>query len=379
MDRAATEKPYWTSNFPAGTDSGYLLISGIDTKYKHSIIQLIKISDGSIVSTWNPDWDFIYQNITDKKFEQNGSIKKAMPYNPLLLKNGDIVFNTKNSLVRMSRCDRKPTWIVDSIMHHSSNLDASGNIWSPSIAENGFNGNFWLQQNMRDDSLAQVSPDGKILQNISFSDVLISNGLQSLLLATTGFVKNNDPIHINQIEPALYSTKYWEKDDLLISSRHLSTVFIYRPSNKKIIWHQTGPWMNQHAARFYGNKSITVFDNNILSFAPKKHEFMTSTDTNQVYVYDFKTKTTFKSHEDLLKQTGVRTITGGSAKLLPHGGLFIDESNTGRLIRYTRNSVLWSRVNYYDSDTIGETGGSFYLTSEEASIPLAAIQSKQCP
>ena len=379
MERASTEKPYWERKFPQNTDSGYLLFSGISPKYKQSIIELIRIADGAIVSTWYPDWNYIYDNIQDQKYEKKGSIKNAVASNPVMLNDGDVVFNTNTALIRMSRCDRKPKWILASTIHHSINLDVAGNIWSPSVAANGFKGHAWLQDNIRDDSLAQISPDGKILQNISFSDVLISNGLQSLLLGTKGFIINTDPVHLNQIQPALYSTKYWEKGDLLISSRHLSTVFIYRPSNGKIVWHQTGPWMNQHSARFHNNNSITVFDNNIISFAPKNREFLSSDETNQVYIHDFQTKKSIKSHERLLSQTGIRTITGGSARLLPDGGLFVDESNTGRLVRYNSNSVSWSRINDYGKDTIGAGGGSSYLTAAEIRVPMAAIQSHKCP
>lgn len=378
MERASTEKPYWERKFPQNTDSGYLLFSGISPKYKQSIIELIRIADGAVVSTWYPDWNYIYDNIQDQKYEKKGSVKNAMASNPVMLNDGDVVFNTNTSLIRMNRCDRKPKWILASTMHHSNNLDATGNIWSPSVVANGFKAHTWLQDNIRDDSLAQISPDGKILQNISFSDVLITNGLKSLLLGTKGFTINADPIHLNQIQPALYSTKYWEKDDLLISSRHLSTVFIYRPSNKKIVWYQTGPWINQHSARFNNDNSITVFDNNIISFTPKNQEFLSTGDVNQVYIHDFRTGRSNKSHESLLTETGIRTITGGSARLLPDGGLFVDETNTGRLVRYSSNSVLWSRINDYGKDTIGAGGGSLYLTAAEISVPLATIQSQQC-
>src|SRR6185369_11292515 len=68
MDRQETEQPNWIRRFPAQEDSGYLLFSGVDPGARHSVVKLIRISDGATVAKWDPDWAGIYQKITDKKF-----------------------------------------------------------------------------------------------------------------------------------------------------------------------------------------------------------------------------------------------------------------------------------------------------------------------
>jgi hypothetical protein len=198
-------------------------------------------------------------------------------------------------------------------------------------------------------------------------------------MGTSGMADNEDPIHINQIKVAHSDSRYWQRGDLLISSRHLSTLFLYRPSTNKILWHQTGPWMNQHSVDFVDAQRISVFSNNVVSGVPKKeHAFLTPKDLNRVYVFDFETKQVSQPYEALLAAAKPITLTEGRAQLLPDGGLFIEETNYGRHLRFTKDKLLWSRVNDYDEKRIGMVSWSRYLTAEEAREPLKALAAQRC-
>lgn len=380
IDRKTTEQPYWVRRFPAPEDKGYLLFSGVDPVAKHSVVQLIRISDGTTLARWNPDWTAIYERITSKKFYPAGSPNAARATHPLLLADGDIIFNALTALVRLSPCSRRPVWVLDEVMHHSIELDASGTaIWVPSVSQDGLADNPWLRERVRDDALAHVSLDGRILERRSFARILRDNGLKEMLLGGFGLgLSNTDPIHLNQIKAAGRDTRYWKRGDLLISARHLSTLFLYRPSTNKIIWYQTGPWMSQHSVDFIDDHRISVFDNNVVAGAPKEHAFMTPGDTNHVILYDFDTKQTSQPFAALLAAARPATITEGLARVLPDGGLFIEESNYGRDMRFTRDRLLWSRVNDYDEQRIGIVSWSRYLTADEVSVPLQALASRQC-
>ena len=190
---------------------------------------------------------------------------------------------------------------------------------------------------------------------------------------------NTDPIHINQIKVANKDSRYWKRGDLLISARHLSTLFLYRPSTDKIIWHQTGPWMNQHSVDFVDDHRISVFNNNVVSGPVNmKQMFMKPDGTNQVLVYDFDTRQVSQPFAALIAKARPISITEGRARLLPDGGLFLEETNYGRDMRFTKDKLLWSRVNDYDKERIGMVSWSSYLTAAEASIPLRALASRQC-
>ena len=376
LKKESTEKASWTRSFPSPQDNGYLLLSGAIQPNAESGVQLIRISDGKILAEWRPNWEEISAKTPDgKNFRKKGNPKYLRAMHPLLLDNGDVIFNsTGGSMVRLNLCESSPTWVTTDVHHHSTELDIDGQtIWSPSVSPDPAFHNDWLNNNLRDDSISRISLDGKTIENRSFSKILINNGLTALLLGHSGNTLNNDPIHMNQISVAPTSGPYWDKGDLLISSRHLSTVFLYRPSTDKIIWYQSGPWMNQHAAKFVDRQKISIFDNNLFAGAPHSAPFLEKDDINRIFIYDFSKKEASEPYKALLEKTKPATITEGLARVLDDGGLFLEESNYGRHLRFTKDKLLWSRVNDYDDKRIGVLSWSRYLTQEEAQAPLKAI------
>ena len=370
-----TEKPGWERIFPARQDKGYLLFSGFSQKKNQSIVQLIRISDGAVLAEWIPDWDNIYSKISDKKFSPKGNINEARGIHPVLLDSGDIIFSSGHFMARINLCQSAPEWLIDRAIHHSNEISVDKkSIWAPSTYDDYFSDHSFLKKNLRDDSIMRVSLSGEVLENNSFSKILIENDLRELLLGF-GQAFTDDPIHINQISEAPSDTLYWKRGDLLISARHLSSVFIYRPSTRKIIWHQQGPWMRQHSAHFVNDHQISVFSNNVITVSPN---FLKSEDMNEVIVYDFATRKSSQPYKRLIKQAQPRTVTEGRAQILPDGGLFIEETNNGRHLRFTKDTLLWSRVNDYDKNFIGLVSWSRYLTAEQAKAPLAVISSHPC-
>jgi hypothetical protein len=207
---------------------------------------------------------------------------------------------------------------------------------------------------------------------------LISNGLQSLL-GGFGPKLNEDPIHMNQIQIASGDTKHWQRGDLLISARHLSTLFLYRPTTGRIVWHQTGPWMNQHSVEFVGDHSISVLSNNIVVGPPlDQRAFLNASDVNRVYLFDFDTGAVTEPFAVLLEKARPVTVSEGRARMLDDGGLFFEETNYGRHLRFTKDALLWSRVNDYDEARIGMVSWSRYLSADEARAPLKALAARAC-
>ncbi len=379
LERSKIEKPYWIRRFPSPDDPGFLLFSGLDPYTRHSAVKLIRISDGKALARWTPDWDAIYQHITEKKFEQKGSPYNARALHPLLLSDGDIVFNTLNAMVRVSRCDGRPIWVLDEIVHHSNELDDEGMIWTAGVSWQGFADNEWLRERVRDDAVLGVSEDGRVLKRYSMAKMLRDNELKPLLFGTGGNILNTDPVHLNQVRKAERDTRYWKRGDLLLSARNLSAVLIYRPSTGKIVWYRIGPWMNQHDADFLDDHRISVFDNNVFDGSPPDQPFMTKGEINQVFIYDFATGEATQPYADLLAQTRPVTFSEGRARVLPDGGLFVEESNLGRILRFTRDRLLWSFVNDYDAKRIGLLNWSRYLTAEEAAPVLRSLAARPCP
>lgn len=376
IDRSTAGHDGFTTGLPAASDPGYLLFSGVDPSLKKSIVRLERIADGKTMAVWAPDWSFVFARTTPRRHAKGLMDQNARAIHPLLLPDGDVVFNTGGSMVRMNVCSAEPVWVLDHGMHHSTDIDADGNLWAPSVSDEGFADNAWLQKRVIDNSLAQVTPEGKVLQNLSFAKIMRENGLSALLLGTQGLRLHDDPMHINQISVARSGSAHWERGDLLISARHSSTVFLYRPATGKIVWHKTGPWLNQHAAAFVDDRRISVFNNNVFAGAPKEHPFMKPGDVSGVMVYDFETDAVTEPYASLLAQARPVSLTEGRAQLLSDGGLFIEETNYARHLRFTKDKLLWTRVNTYDESRLGLVSWSRYLEPHEVAQALKSIDEK---
>ncbi len=378
-DREKTEKPYWVRRFPALEDPGFLLFSGPDRSDRGNVVKLIRISDAKVLAQWNPDWKVIFQRMTDKKFKKKGGLLNQQALHPLPLPGGDIVFNTSFGMVRLGPCSGRPVWVLDEVIHHSNELDDEGTIWTGGLSSEGFSDNPYLKERIRDDAIVRVSQDGKVLERYSIAKILRSNDLESLLMGTNGEWLQTDPVHLNQVRRAERDTAYWRRGDLLLSMRHNSTVMIFRPSTGKIVWYRQGPWMNQHDADFIDDHRISVFDNNVYSGGPEEQPFMVKGDSNQVFVYDFATGAATQPYAKLLSQAKPATAFEGRARILPDGGLFVEETSLGRILRFTSDRLLWSYVNDVDATRIGVLSWSRYLTAEEAAPLLRDLAARQCP
>lgn len=376
VNREDVEKPHWTRRFPVTEDDGYLLFSGVERGGKQSIVALMRVKDGEVLARWQPDWDEVLRQRRETK-DSNVTKSNIMAIHPVLLPDGDVVFNIWEGMVRVGLCDSKPKWVLGDVTHHSNELDSNGNLWVPSRATDAFSDNPWLGDQVKDDALAEVSLDGKLLRKISFSKIMRDNGLEALLFGTKGLRIHDDPIHINQISIAPWTTDHWQQGDILISARNMSTIFLYRPSTGRIIWYQTGPWMNQHSSAFVGDHQISVFDNNVI-VDQGANSFLTPKAINRVMVYDFKTKQVSEPYAKLLEEAKPISVTEGRAQILNDGGLFLEETNFGRHLRFTKDRLLWSRINDYDEKRIGMVAWSRYLTAEEVAQPLKAISNLNC-
>ena len=380
FSRSEKEKATWIRRFPAPEDPGYLLYSGLYRNESAWSVKLIRLADGKVLTSWEPDWKYVDSKITKKKFDQPVDLSNMRAIDPLLLDDSDIIFVTGTATVRMPACSRQPRWVLNETMHHSTDLDLDGSsFWSPSVDLSGFESNQRLHSAVRDDAIARVSLDGKLLDRWSFARISNDNELDFLLFnGNDAGDFNADPIHMNQIRVARIDSKFWKKGDLLVSLRNPNTVLLYRPATKKVIWRQTGPWLHQHSADFMNDHQISVFNNNVVLQSPPDDAFLTRQSGNEVMVYDFETNQVTQPFKSVLDAAHPRSIGEGRARILPDGGLFFEETENGRILRFSRDRLLWSFVNDHDDKHIGALAWSSYLTADEARKPLEALGAMHC-
>lgn len=299
--------------------------------------KLISIPDGKLIKKWeipqNQEINFLFESNNNGRSQHTFMTKDSS----IIIKNAQ-----EKGLISFSK-NKKINWIdTNLIFHHSTEYQDDSTIWIPSIEKNARSFNI---PDFRHDAVCAVDPrDGKIKFIKSVADILVENGYRNLL--EIGY--ENDGLHLNDIQPALYSSKYWNKGDIMLSLRHRNTVLIYRPKTNKIIWLKTGPWLAQHDCDFVDEKTIMIFGNDILR---------TKRDTlinghNDIYFYNFEKDEVSKPYTKVMKQIGVKTKSEGRCDLLANGDLFIDESNNGKLYIINKDSLKMIYTERYDKNHI---------------------------
>ena len=332
-------------------NQSYLLLSRYQGDLKEGIVELIDLRNFKVLHTWNPDLDEfnkLVEKIDEFKFlnrDKNNS--RQILGHPKLTKDGGLLFHS-GPIRKIDSCSNLVFQNNHDTFHHSIEKDIEDNIWVPShiypqslqIKKVGRNN--IIEKGYRDDGIVKLSPEGEIIFEKSVSQILIDNGLEYLLFATGVWKFNEDPIHLNDIQPVDFDGDFWKKGDLFLSLRNQSMVILYRPSTNKIIWKGTGSFFNQHDVDIVDNHKIAIFNNNVKIFPGS----IGVDGNNEVIVYDFRTDQYSPYLRDSLIKDDVRTITAGRSEILPNGDLFVEETNYGRTLYFNSDgSLRWTHLN----------------------------------
>ncbi|MEQ8217981.1 MAG: arylsulfotransferase family protein [Arenibacter sp.] len=337
---------------------------------------LFELSTGKLIKRWEPDnkslFDQAYNQMNPRK-PQEGSDLYFM--HPFFTQDSSLILNSQltSLLVKIDK-NSKTVWLKnDRNYHHSIEEDHEGYIYA--TTQPFISGKYDLLPEdydayktiLMDDEITKINPkNGAIIYSKSVIEILLENGYEDLLLSKGQFI--SDPIHLNDIQPALTDSDHWNKGDLLISCRNLSTIFLYRPSSSKIIWIKHGPWYNQHDVDFLDNNKVVVYGNDVIREESRINPKLTSENlflsakrkNNEIYIYDFEKDTITTPYSRLLKNEMVRTITSGRCDILSNGDIFLEETGNGKIIigdsihkkiKFVKrlddnhiSSLFWSRI-----------------------------------
>lgn len=338
------------------TDSGYLLIPCYNKAINQSYVKLFSLRENAIVHTWTPDIKEL-NHINDV----NGIVARYVNntfeiINPLLTKDTGLILKAENGILYKLNKQSKIEWYVKGVFHHSIEQDADGNYWVPysSVTTELDTTKY---PGLKDDGIVKVSPKGKIQYTKAITKSMIDNGFEAQLIGVGPYERS--PLHINDIQPALTDSKYWKKGDLLISMRNRSTVILYRPSTDKIIWMQTGPWLNQHDVNFVDSTSISVFGNDVIRI-DRLYHFVRK--YNNVYVYNFTTNTTTAPYAVAFSMNDIHTERSGRGLILNNKDLFVEETYAGKLYRLNNSKVVWRYMEIIDANYVGRISWSRYYS-----------------
>lgn len=354
------------------TQESYLLLTRYDGDLQEGIVELVDLTNFTVLHTWNPDIDK-FNNLVEqvdefRYLDRDMNNARARIVHPKLTSDGVLVFHLMGSpLNKIDACSNLIYTNTDDAFHHSIETDSNGNIWVPSYIypqtlPTEKVGRKITGYGYFDDGIVKLSPDGKILYEKSVSQIFIDNGLEYLLFSAGGEYFIQDPVHLNDIQPVNFDGEYWKKGDVFLSLRHQSMVLLYRPSTNAIIWQGTGPYFHQHDVDILDDHRISVFNNNSKDFIDGD----VVDGNNEVIIYDFETNEYSSYLQESLIEHDVRTIGEGRSEIIPNGDLFIEESNYARTLYFNADgSLKWSHVNRADNGNVYVVNWSRILYNQE--------------
>ena len=148
------------------------------------------------------------------------------------MKDGGIIFHPGAGapLVKLSACSEME-WINYNFFHQKIEKIDEDRIMATLTTKINKKNN--IGKFIKDDGYAIIdAKNGNILKEESVTNILIENDYEYLIL---GRPWGNNILHINDSQPILVNDDYVNKGDIAFSSRHLSTVFLYRPNEKNYL------------------------------------------------------------------------------------------------------------------------------------------------
>ncbi len=339
--KSFTEKVGFTGS---SSKNQFLLLSRYSIKNKQSIVELVDLENFNVIHTWKPEIDKFHEPVKKigqfKNLERDRNKKRFRIIHPIMTKDGGIIFSNFSQLIKVDHCSNLVWQNFEHVFHHSKEKDLNGNYWVPINIFQSKIKNF--ESVPEHNAIVKVSPEGKILFIKSLYELFIENKMEHYIHGIG--LPTNDIFHLNDIEPAMFKSNYWDIGDLFLSLRNLSMIIQYRPSTNKIINIIHGPFYNQHDVDIINDKEISIFNNNYKSY---------SIGNSEIVIYNFKTNNFKKYLDNQIKKNKVRTSFAGLHSILPNGDLFLESTTDGRILFFEGNGNLkWHFTNNENEDKV---------------------------
>lgn len=341
---------------------GYVLINRYDGDEGRSVAELWDLNAQKLVHVWRfAEVDTLWRRSGLRSVHADpridGAARRFRAKHGMLLADGRLLTQDNTPLVSSDICSKMAFVAPGAIYHHSLEKDYDDSIWVPVYMEPKTVDAGTAQ--FVEDGLVKIDAGGEVRFKRSLAKILLKNGLGYLIYGQGP--AQDDPTHLNDIEPVLSDGPHWKKGDVFLSLRNRSMILLYRPSTDKVLWFKQGPWLHQHDVNVLDEYRISIFNNNA---ALKNKTSWVVLGSNDVMVYDFRTgevaspwKAAFDAHQIRTRDQGRGTVVGEE--------VFVEETNFGRLIQVDRAGVVsWRYINR-------ARDGNIYLLSWSRLVPRA--------
>lgn len=308
-------------------------------------VELMNLKNDEVLHKWEID---------------NPHADHARIMDPLLLPDKSLCYSF-NGVTGLRKIDSlsNVVWKQDTIAHHHAlNLDSAGNIWACSYTKQGsqfiiYKG-VYTQDGRKvhfiDNTISKLNSEtGELLYHKSITEILMENNLTYLITQSDN---KEDPLHINDVQPALKTTKYYKEGDLFISSRNMSVILHFRPSTNELIKFIRGPFSSQHDVDFLNDSTLVFFNNNSqtlgafpgVNWPIAKQQINIGEYYSDIVAYDLRNGAFSSMADSVFRANQIFTFTEGMQEYLEDGSIFIEEQNSGVLWVVKDDKVLYKNV-----------------------------------
>jgi hypothetical protein len=296
---------------------------------------------------------------TIRKWEvENKHGKTARIIHPMLLKDGSLIYGYDFQWHGIKRIDLKGKKIwhqAKPVYHHAKEFNKEGNIWACTVTNKGLSTGTYKIYDRKiyyfDMSITKVDVEtGKILFYKSVTELLKDNKLSSYILKSPA---QKDPLHLNDVQPALKTTDYYKEDDVFLSFRNISAIIHYRPSSNKVIRIIEGPFVSQHDVDFLNDHTLTIFNNNYYEKGvgdtkepPEDSSYVINSGHfySNIVTYDFRDGSFSTIGDSIFKANKILTRSEGLVEFIDEETYFVEEQNTGIIWVIKNNEVIYKNV-----------------------------------
>ncbi len=313
-------------------------------------IELFNFKDDSVHHRWVlTEDDFVHTDLMYRNSE---------PRNCILLPDRSLIASNDES-TNMYRLDSASNIIwnnTDRQFHHSMNLSADSNIWVCTTRlrfVNKLKAESLLCY--EDESITEIDAEtGAILFDKSITDIFVENGYRNFIYGFTHRVAKaviDDQLHLNDIEPVLADGPFWQKDDLLLSFRHLSLIVLYRPSTNSIKRLIFGPFLLQHDVDILSDSVISIFNNEESSIGKQvnpefklgENDRVDSISFSNIITYNMADSTFSHRLKHHFDNERIFTSTQGLHHDLSNGDVYVESHCNGIQYFMKRDSILYKK------------------------------------
>lgn len=347
----ATERT--TRFFPDAIAPGPTLVTFIGPD-AHQFIQVIE-ADGRVLNEWRVDWPDLWPDASHLAPElRPKTLPGAIVHGVLLLDDGGVVLqHDACGLVRLDACGHV-VWRLAQRTHHSLHLDEHGHLWTSirHTRKEPTPGLPVYHPPYEEYTIAKISLDGKLLQEISLFDLLRENNLTGLLMMRSVHPDypdtGGDTLHVNDVEvfPSTLKPGVFQPGDVMVSMRGNNAVIVFDLPKRKVRHLSVGGFVRQHDPDFIDGNTFSVFDNHHIGL--RAHGIR-----SRIVVESASTREQQVSFTGTPEQP-IYTEFMGKHQRLPNGNLLIVESTRGRVVELDPTGrPVWQFVNLIEAGVAG--------------------------